>query len=93
MADLQRKPLKLYRGVVTTRSGEKTVRVVMNHLQKHPKYGKIMRRRTVALVHDERNEARIGQVVDIAKCRPISKNKHWRLVRIVSDTAAAEAKV
>jgi small subunit ribosomal protein S17 len=52
-------------------------------MAKHPKYGKFIRRRTVLHVHDENNESRTGDVVEVAQCRPISKTKCWRLVRIV----------
>jgi small subunit ribosomal protein S17 len=79
----ERKPLTSYQGVVASKSGDRTVRVVMTYLQKHPKYGKIMRRRTVAHVHDQNNQARVGDRVEIVKCRPLSKTKHWRLVRVV----------
>ena len=84
MAEVQKKKLVTYCGVVSTSSGDKTVRVVLNYLTKHPKYGKILKRRTVAHVHDEGNQAKVGDTVEITKCRPLSKTKNWRLVRVVS---------
>ena len=70
-------------GVVESDKGEKTCKVVINYLSKHPKYGKYVRRRTSLHVHDERNEARVGDRVEIAECRPISKTKSWTLMRVV----------
>jgi len=83
MAETQRKPLKTFKGVVSRKSGNKTVRVVMEYQTRHPKYGKILRRRTVALVHDEANTAGVGDTVEICKPRPLSKTKSWRLLKFV----------
>ncbi len=70
-------------GTVESDSRQKTRKVVVRFMAKHPKYGKFIRRRTVLHVHDENNESRTGDVVEVAQCRPISKTKTWRLVRIV----------
>jgi small subunit ribosomal protein S17 len=69
-------------GTVVKDGCDKTVSVVVNYLMKHPKYGKYIRRRTKLQVHDEQNEAKVGDVVEIAECRPMSKTKNWRLVRV-----------
>ena len=61
----------------------KTIKVGIDRLQQHPKYGKYIRRQGVLHVHDEKNEAKAGDVVEIMECRPISKTKSWRLVRVV----------
>ena len=61
----------------------KTRRVVVERLVPHPKYGKMMRRRTVCHAHDEANETHVGDTVEIMETRPLSKLKRWRLVRIV----------
>jgi small subunit ribosomal protein S17 len=53
-------------------------------LVKHPRYGKYIKRRTVCHVHDEQNESRLGDTVEIMETRPLSKTKNWRLVRIVT---------
>lgn len=71
-------------GVVTSDVRDKTITVTVPFTTKHPKYGKYIRRRTVYQVHDEKNEARKGDRVEIMHCRPISKTKAWRLVRIVA---------
>ena len=75
--------LRTIEGVVASDKGDKTIKVVVNYQTKHPKYGKYLRRRTVLHAHDEKNEAREGDTVEIAECRPLSKTKHHRLLRIV----------
>lgn len=71
-------------GVVSSHGRDKTVTVVVAFQVKHPKYGKYTRRRTVLHAHDEANEARTGDTVEIVECRPLSKSKNWRLLRIVT---------
>ncbi len=61
----------------------KTRRVIVERLVPHPKYGKLTRRRTVCHTHDETNESRQGDLVEIMETRPLSKTKRWRLVRVV----------
>jgi small subunit ribosomal protein S17 len=70
-------------GVVTSDKMNKTRRVEVPRLVKHPRYGKYVRRRTVCHAHDEANASRLGDTVEIMETRPISKLKHWRLVRVV----------
>ena len=75
--------LRTIQGVVASDKGDKTIKVVVNYQTKHPKYGKYLKRRTTLHAHDEKNEAREGDLVEIAECRPLSKTKHHRLLRIV----------
>ncbi len=70
-------------GVVESDKRDKTRKVVISFLAQHPKYGKYMRKRTVLHVHDENNESRLGDRVEVAPCRPLSKTKTWTLVRVV----------
>jgi len=70
-------------GTVESDKRDKTRKVVVRFVAKHPKYGKFIKRRTTLHVHDENNESRTGDVVEVAPCRPISKTKTWKLVRIV----------
>ncbi len=77
-------------GTVTSAKPNKTIRVEIPYLTKHRRYGKIIRRRTVLLAHDEKNEARQGDRVEVMTCRPISKTKSWRLVRVLTAEAPAE---
>src|ERR1700747_2673383 len=71
-------------GVVTSDKMDKTRRVEIPRLVKHARYGKYIRRRTICHVHDEQNESRTGDTVEIMETRPLSKTKSWRLVRIVT---------
>jgi small subunit ribosomal protein S17 len=71
-------------GVVSSDVREKTIAVTVSNLVPHPKYGKYVRRQTVLHTHDEKNEARRGDTVEITECRPMSKTKRWRLVRIIA---------
>ena len=70
-------------GTVESDKRDKTRKVVIDFLAKHPKYGKYIKRRTVMHVHDENNESRTGDKVEVAECTPISKTKTWKLVRVV----------
>ena len=70
-------------GVVQTSGRDKTRKVVVSDKVKHPKYGKYVSHRSVLHVHDENNESLTGDRVEVAPCRPISKTKSWKLVRIV----------
>jgi small subunit ribosomal protein S17 len=80
-------------GVVRTAKMDKTRRVEVPRLQKHPKYGKYVKRRTVCYMHDEKNESKVGDTVEIMETRPMSKLKRWRLVRVVAAAASEEAAV
>ena len=71
-------------GVVTSDKMNKTRRVEIPRLVKHARYGKYIRRRTICHVHDEKNESRRGDTVEIMETRPLSKTKNWRLFRIVT---------
>ncbi len=82
-ATRQRPLLRTVQGVVASDKGDKTVKVVVEYQTRHPKYGKFLKRRTVLHAHDDRNEAKEGDTVELAECRPLSKTKHHRLLRIV----------
>jgi small subunit ribosomal protein S17 len=70
-------------GKVISNKMDKTVSVSVERKVKHPLYGKYLRRSTKIMVHDEDNACNEGDVVTIAECKPLSKNKSWRLVEIV----------
>lgn len=70
-------------GMVTTDKMDKTRRVEVTSLYPHPKYGKLLKRRTVCHAHDETNQTHVGDLVEIMETRPLSKLKRWRIVRIV----------
>ncbi len=71
-------------GVVTGDKVNKTRKVVFEYLSRHSKYNKYIKRKTVLHVHDEKNESHIGDHVEVMQCRPYSKTKSYRLVRIVT---------
>ena len=77
-------PKKQLIGVVASDKMNKSRRVEIDRLVKHPKYGKYIKRRTVCHVHDDNNESNIGDTVEIIECPPRSKTKRWDLVRVVS---------
>ena len=77
------KPLGIKLGIVISDCRDKTRTVEVVHLAKHRKYGKYLRHRSKYQVHDACNESRIGDRVQIANCRPLSKTKSWRLVCVV----------
>jgi len=70
-------------GIVVARSGEQTVKVRYSYTVRHPKYGKYLRRVSMLHTHDQKNEAKVGDWVEVVACRRISKTKCWRLTRVV----------
>ncbi len=70
-------------GKVVSDKMDKTIAVSIERLVKHPTYGKYIRRTTKVLVHDEKNDAKEGDLVAIKPCRPMSRHKSWILVRVV----------
>lgn len=77
-------PKRVNVGVVTSDKMNKTRRVEIPRQVRHPKYGKIMRSRTVCIVHDENNDSHLGDTVEIIESRPRSKRKRWNLVQVVA---------
>ncbi len=80
-------------GVVDRGPRNKTIVVRSVELVEHPKYHRYVRRATLYRVHDEKEEAKVGDTVEIMQSRPISKTKHWRLVRVVSPGARVGSEV
>lgn len=74
---------KVWKGKVVSDKMEKTVVVAVENLVRHPLYGRTMRRTTRFKAHDEANDAHVGDTVEITECRPISKDKRFRVSRIV----------
>ena len=70
-------------GRVVSNAMDKTVTVLVERRVKHPLYGKFIRRSTKVHAHDEANECNQGDVVTVEQCRPLSKTKTWRLVKVV----------
>ena len=74
---------RVKQGRVASNNMDKTIVVVTETRVPHPTYGKIVRKSTRFKAHDEQNEAKIGDIVRIMECRPLSRDKRWRLVEIV----------
>ncbi len=70
-------------GVVTSDKMDKTIVVKIERKVKHALYGKYIRRSTKFHVHDENNDAKEGDTVTFKECRPYSKSKHWKLLKVV----------
>jgi len=78
-------------GIVTSRSGDKTIKVTYYYKIPHPMYQKEIKRKTVLHAHDEQNACKLGDKVELMETRPISKMKRWRVVRIVEAAPTAAA--
>jgi small subunit ribosomal protein S17 len=74
---------KVRTGTVASDRMEKTIVVRVDMLRRHPLYGKTIRRSVKFKAHDEKNEARVGDTVEIMETRRLSKEKRWRLTRII----------
>lgn len=74
---------RVVQGIVTRAKNAKTRRVEIDYLVKHQQYGKFIKQKTVCYVHDENNESHLGDTVEIQECRPMSKTKRWKLVRVL----------
>ena len=80
---MERNLRKERRGVVVSDKMDKTIVVSSEVREKHPLYGKFVKRTTKFVAHDDKNECGIGDTVRIMETRPLSKTKNWRLVEIV----------
>jgi len=78
---------KTRNGSVVSRSGDKTIVVRVETRKRHPLYGKVIRTFKKFHAHDEANEASVGDRVRIIECRPISKQKRWRLLQVIEKSA------
>jgi len=83
-AEASAKAAKTLTGKVVSNKMQKTITVEVERFVPHPVYGKYLRRSTRFLAHDENGESREGDVVTIEQCRPLSRHKSFRLVRVVS---------
>lgn len=85
----QREVRRTLQGIVVSDVRNKTIKVSVEEVVRHERYGKYQRRRTFVHAHDEANAAKKGDVVEIMETRPISKSKTWRLVKVVRAAVAA----
>jgi small subunit ribosomal protein S17 len=79
-------PRRVLQGVVVSDKGEKTVTVLVERRIMHPVYKKIIKRSKRYHAHDEANQYKIGDVVQIEECRPLSKTKNWKVIGAVGTT-------
>ena len=86
----QRTKRKTQIGFVSSRSGDKSIKVTIAYKTPHPLYHKVVNRQTVLHVHDEKNETSIGDKVEVMETRPISRLKRWRVVSVLQKAVAAE---
>jgi len=77
--------LRTVKGRVVSNKMDKTVSVLVERMIKHPVYGKYIKRSTKLLAHDENNQCQEGDMVLITSCRPLSKNKTFRLVEVIEN--------
>jgi small subunit ribosomal protein S17 len=80
----QEKRARSTSGLVVSSKMNKSVTVLVERHERHPLYNKYVRKSTKLMAHDESNECSEGDVVQIEECRPLSKNKSWRVTRVVS---------
>ncbi|REC93898.1 30S ribosomal protein S17 [Kushneria indalinina] len=83
MAEEQANKARRLTGRVVSDRMEKSIVVMIERRERHPIYGKYMKRSTKLHAHDETNQAHIGDLVSIEECRPLSKKKAWTLVEVV----------
>jgi small subunit ribosomal protein S17 len=81
--NLVEKTARSLEGRVVSSKMQKTITVMIERRVRHPLYGKIVTRRTKLHAHDEMNESKEGDLVQIEECRPLSRTKSWRLVKVL----------
>jgi small subunit ribosomal protein S17 len=92
MNEQTEKSPRLVVGRVVSDKMNKTVTVLVERRERHPLYGKYMRRSSRIKAHDENNECHEGDLVAITQCRPLARDKHFRLVEILEKARAVEAR-
>ena len=80
---MSEKVLRIQTAAVVSDKMDKSAVVLIERKVKHPIYGKFMKKSTKLHIHDENNECGVGDTVQISECRPISRTKSWKLVKVV----------
>lgn len=83
MEQMAKKEKQVLQGIVTSDKMDKTIVVEIMMRKLHPLYKKYLTRSKKVKAHDENNEAKIGDTVRVVECRPLSRDKRWRLAEIV----------
>jgi small subunit ribosomal protein S17 len=86
--NLESKAARSLEGRVVSSKMNKTITVLIERRVRHPLYGKIISRRTKLKAHDENNQCKEGDLVQIEECRPLSRTKSWRLVKVLEQARA-----
>ncbi|PAW68706.1 MAG: 30S ribosomal protein S17 [Opitutia bacterium Tous-C1TDCM] len=86
----QRTTRKTQIGFVSSRSGDKSIKVTIAYKTPHPLYHKVVNRQTVLHVHDEKNETKVGDKVEVMETRPISRLKRWRVTSVIQKAVVAD---
>jgi small subunit ribosomal protein S17 len=86
----QRSKRKTQVGFVASRSGDKSIKVTIAYKTPHPLYQKVVNRQTVLHVHDEKNETKVGDQVEVMETRPLSRLKRWRVINVLHKAVTAE---
>ena len=87
----QRSKRKTQIGFVSSRSGDKSIKVTIAYKTPHPLYHKVVNRQTVLHVHDEQNETKVGDKVEVMETRPISRLKRWRVTSVIQKAITTDA--
>jgi small subunit ribosomal protein S17 len=87
----QRSKRKTQIGFVASRSGDKSIKVTIAYKTPHPLYQKVVNRQTILHVHDEKNETKVGDKVEVMETRPISRLKRWRVLTVVQKAVTTDA--
>jgi len=80
---IERNKRKVRSGRVTSDARDKTITVKIERLVRHPLYGRVIKKRSKLMAHDEKNEAHVDDLVEVMETRPLSKTKRWRLIKIL----------
>lgn len=86
----QRTARKTQIGFVASRSGDKSIKVTVAYKTPHPLYHKVVNRQTILHVHDEKNETKVGDKVEVMETRPISRLKRWRVTAVLQKAVVAD---
>ena len=87
----QRTKRKTQIGFVSSHSGDKSIKVTIAYKTPHPLYHKVVNRQTVLHVHDEKNETKVGDKVEVMETRPLSRLKRWRIVSVLQKAVTTDA--
>ncbi len=80
---VERNKRKVRSGTVTSDAREKTITVKIERLVRHPQYNRVVKKRAKLMAHDEKNDAHVGDLVEVMETKPLSKTKRWRLTKII----------